>query len=273
MARSAATGAPDRSPLRDGAIRFGKRTMHLLAVLVMVSLVTFAMLELLPGNIAGAYLGEDATEEDLAQIERELGLDRPVHERFLSWGGAVAQGDLGQSPVTGLDVTEAILSRLPVSVQLLLYAQVLALGIAIPLGLLAGYREGTALDRLISGSALGTLAMPHFVLAIVLILTFSIWLGWLPSTGYVPLTESPLANLRTLFLPALTLALVEAPIYLRLLRSDVATSLREDFITVARAKGLSDRQILIRHALRPSSFTLITLMGINIGNLIDGNAH
>ena len=251
--------------------RFGRRLLHLLAVLVIVSIATFLMLELLPGNLADSFLHENASEAEVTAIEAELGLDKPLAERFLAWAGNALQGDLGQSPVSGESISAAIAERLPVTLQLLLYAQFLSLAIALPLGIIAGYREGSALDRMISGGALGSLAMPHFVWGILLILLLSIWLDWLPATGYVPFLESPLGNLTSLFLPALTLAMVEAPVYLRLLRSDIASTLREDYIVVARAKGLSDRQILLHHALRPSSFTLITLMGINIGNLIGGS--
>ncbi|WP_328189049.1 ABC transporter permease [Marinobacter sp. OP 3.4] len=253
------------------ARRFVRRLMHLLAVLAIVSVATFLMLELLPGNLADSFLHENASEAEVAAIERDLGLDKPLVERFMDWAGNALRGDLGESPVSGEPISAAIAERLPVTLQLLLYAQLLSLAIALPLGILAGYREGSTLDRVISGGALGSLAMPHFVWGILLILLLSIWLDWLPATGYVPFLESPPGNLMSLFLPALTLAMVEAPVYLRLLRSDVASTLREDYIVVARAKGLGDRQILLRHALRPSSFTLITLMGINIGNLIGGS--
>ena len=172
--------------------------------------------------------------------------------------------------MTGEEVAASIGTRLPVTLQLMVFAQVLALLIALPLGVLAGYREGTRTDRAISSCAFGILSVPHFVLGIVLILIFAIELGWFPATGYKPLSEGLGPNLRSIFLPALTLALVEAPVYLRLLRSDIATTLREEFVTVARAKGLSDFQVLVRHALRPSSFSLITVMGINIGHLIGG---
>lgn len=266
------TAAGHRLPAMRPLVRhLGRRLLHLMAVLAIVSVATFLMLELLPGNLADAFLHENATESEVAAIESELGLDKPLGERFLNWAGRALQGDLGQSPISGESISAAIAERLPVTLQLLLYAQVLALAIALPLGIIAGYREGSILDRAISGGALGSLAMPHFVWGILLILFLSIWLDWLPATGYVPFLDSPIGNLKSLLLPAMTLALVEAPIYLRLLRSDIASTLREDYIVVARAKGLSDRQILLHHALRPSSFTLITLMGINIGNLIGGS--
>jgi peptide/nickel transport system permease protein len=247
-----------------------QRLSHLAVVLLLLSLVTFLMLELLPGNLVDALLGDNARPQDIAQLEKQLGLDKPLAERFTHWLGQAVQGDLGRSPLSGEGVAESIAHRLPVSIQLMLFAQVVALLIALPLGVLAGYREGAAVDRLISAGSFGVLAVPNFVLGLVLILVFAIWLRWFPATGYVPFGSDPLGSLRSMTLPALTLALVEAPIYLRLLRSDICNTLKEEFIMVARAKGLSDWQILLRHALRPSSFSLITVMGINVGHLIGG---
>lgn len=251
--------------------QIARRVTHLLVVLALVSVATFLMMELLPGSVADAFLSEESSAEDIARIEADLGLDRPLPERFVVWVTNALQGDLGRSPISNEVVAEAILDRLPVSVLLLAYAQVWALLIAIPLGIIAGYREGTTLDRGISSAAFGILAVPHFVLGLVLILVFAIWLGWLPATGYIPISENAWGHFRSMLLPSLTLALVEAPVYLRLLRSDMASTLREEYITVARAKGLSNRFILLRHALRPSSFTVITIMGINIGHLIGGS--
>lgn len=248
----------------------GRRAGHLLIVLLLLSVATFLMLELLPGNMVDSLLGENARVQDIALLQQQLGLDKPMHERFLAWLFNALQGDLGRSPLSGEAVTEAIAHRLPVSIQLMVYAQVLGLLIALPLGIWAGYREGSFVDRLVSGGAFGVLAVPHFVLGLLLILVLAIWLRWFPATGYVPFGSDPVESLRSLTLPALTLALVEAPVYLRLLRSDLAATLREEFITVARAKGLPDWQVLLRHALRPSLFSLITVMGINIGHLIGG---
>lgn len=248
----------------------GRRAAHLAIVLLLLSVATFLMLELLPGNLVDSLLGENARAQDIAILQAQLGLDRPMHERFFGWLMNALQGDLGRSPLSGEAVTEAIAHRLPVSLQVMFFAQILALLMALPLGIWAGYREGSLVDRLLSGGAFGVLAVPHFVLGLLLILLLAIWLRWFPATGYVPFGSDPLESIRSLTLPSLTLALVEAPVYMRLLRSDLAATLREEFITVARAKGLSDRQVLLRHALRPSSFSLITVMGINIGHLIGG---
>lgn len=252
------------------ASEFARRAGHVAIVVTLLAVGTFMMLELLPGNLADSLLGENSTPEEIARIEADLGLDRPMGERFGLWAWNVLHGDLGRSPLTGEEVAHSIATRLPVSLELMVLAQLIALFMALPLGLLAGYREGSRVDSAISGAAFGVLSVPHFVLGIVLILVFAIELRWFPATGFRPLSDGLGVNLASMFLPALTLALVEAPVYLRLLRSDIATTLREEFVTVARAKGLSDFQVLVRHALRPSSFSLITVMGINIGHLIGG---
>lgn len=254
---------------RNTVRQVARYASHVLLVLTILCVSTFTMLELLPGSVADAMLGESATAADIATIEHELGVDQPAHLRFAKWLYKAAQGDLGKSPLTGESVTSAIADRLPVSLQLTIYAQFMALAIAVPFGIWAGYRANTGTDRMISGGAFAILAIPHFVLGLILILFFAIKLRWLPATGYVPFSD-PVGNFKSLFLPSLTLALVEAPLYLRLLRSDIANTLKEEFITVARAKGLGERKILLSHALRPSSFSLITIMGIHTGHLIGG---
>ncbi len=261
---------PPPSRMRLVLRRLTPRALHLLLVLVALSLATFSLLELLPGKLTDALLGDHTSVEDMARLEAELGLDKPAPERYFNWLGRALQGDLGRSPLSGENVSDAIAQRLPVSLQLMVCSQLIALAISLPLGIWAGYREGRLADRVITGVAFGVLAVPHFVLGLVLILVFAIQLRWFPATGFVPLGSDVLGSLRSIALPALTLALVESPVYLRLLRSDIAATLREEFIAVARAKGLSDTRVLLRHALRPSSFSLITVMGINIGHLIGG---
>lgn len=246
------------------------RCLHLAVVMLLVSALSFSMLSLLPGSIAHQLAGEMASPEDIARIEQQMGLDRPLPERYVRWAGNALQGDLGISPTTRESVSTAISHRIPVSVQLMLYAQVLALLIALPAGLYAGAKEGGTFDRIVSSTSFGVLAVPTFVFGLILILVFSIGLGWLPATGYVPPSTSLFQNFRSMLLPALTLALAEAPVYIRVLRNEVSSTLREEFVHVARAKGMSRRQILLQHALRPSVFGLVTIMGVNIGHLIGG---
>jgi peptide/nickel transport system permease protein len=246
------------------------RIAHLVGVMLFVSAVTFSLTNLLPGTMAEAMLGDQASKEDLARLERQIGLDRPLSERFGKWLTSAVQGDLGRSFATSEEIGPAVAHRLPVSIELVILSQLIALMLAVPLGVLAGYREGRLVDRILSSGAFATLALPHFVSGIILIYIFAIQLRWLPATGYQPPSSGLLQNLRSMLLPSLTLALVEAPAYLRIIRSDLATTLREDFVMVARAKGLPNWRILLTHALRPSSLGLVTVMGINVGHLIGG---
>ena len=249
---------------------FGRRVLHLLPVLLAVTLLTFLVSSLLPGDLALAMLGDQATPENVAALRAKLGLDLPAWQRYLHWLSSVAVGDLGQSHRTGELVLHAIASRLPVSIELMLLTMVAALLIGVPLGILCAAKADSALDRVLSGGAFGLLSMPPFMLAILLIFAFSVHLGVLPATGYTPFAEDPAANLISMALPATTLALVEWPALMRIVRSDMITTLQEDFIAMAKAKGLKRRRILFVHALKPSSFTLVTVTGLNVGRLIGG---
>src|ERR1700688_2093986 len=179
-------------------------------------------------------------------------------------------GEFGRSFRTGQTVLQAVAERLPVSLELMLLAQLGALAIGIPLAIACAVRSGSAFDRFMTGSAFSMLSVPAFLSAILLIYLFAVELRWLPATGYVPFSEDPLGNLRCFLLPALTLALSEWPVLMRVLRDDMIASLQEDYIALAKAKGLKASRILFVHALKPSSLTLITITGINIGRLIGG---
>jgi peptide/nickel transport system permease protein len=182
----------------------------------------------------------------------------------------VLHGDLGRSFRTGETVLAAVTDRLPISLELMVFAEVLALFIAIPLAILCAVRNGSATDRFLTGLAFGKLSLPPFMVAILLIYLFAVSLNLLPATGWIPFAEDPIANLRSFVLPALTLAIAEWPVLMRVLRSDMIATLQEDYIAMARAKGLRPARILLVHALKPSSLTLVTVTGINIGRLIGG---
>jgi peptide/nickel transport system permease protein len=247
-----------------------RRLLYLLPVLLAVSLLTFLIASLLPGDLAYVILGDQATPEKVAALRHEMGLDRPILWRYLGWLGNVLEGDFGRSFRTGQTVLQAVAERLPVSLELILFAEIAALGSGIPLAIASAVRSGGAFDRIITGTAFGMLSVPAFLSAILLIYLFAVELRWLPATGYVPFLEDPFVNLRCFVLPALTLALGEWPVLMRVLRSDMIATLQEDYITMARAKGLKPSRILLVHALKPSSLTLITVTGINIGRLIGG---
>ena len=215
-------------------------------------------------------LGDQATPETLAAVRRDLGLDQPIAMRFVHWLGQVLQGDLGRSFRTGQTVVAAIAERLPVSIELMLLAQGGALAVAIPLAILCAVNQGGRFDRFVTGAAFASLSVPSMLSAILLIWLVAVKLEWLPATGYVPLAEDPVGNIRAFILPALTLASGEWPVLMRVLRSDMISTLQEDYITMARAKGLKPARILLVHALKPSSLTLVTVTGINIARLLGG---
>jgi peptide/nickel transport system permease protein len=248
----------------------GRRLVYLVPVLVAVSLLTFLIASLLPGDLAYVILGDQATPDKVAALRHDMGLDQPIWWRYASWLWHVVQGDFGRSFRTGQTVLQAVSERLPVSIELMLLAELAALAIGIPLAIACAVRSGSAFDRFVTGSAFGMLSVPAFLAAILLIYLFAVELRWLPATGYVPFGEDPVGNIRSFVLPALTLALGEWPVLMRVLRSDMIATLQEDYIAMARAKGLKPSRILLVHALKPSSLTLVTVTGINIGRLIGG---
>ena len=247
-----------------------RRFLYVVPVLLAVSLLTFLIASLLPGDLAYVILGDQATPEKVAALRHDMGLDQPLWWRYLSWLGHVLQGDLGRSFRTGQTVLQAVSERIPVSLELMLMAEFIGLLIGVPVAIACAARAGGAFDRFMTGSAFAMLSMPSFLVAILLIYLFAVELHWLPATGYVPFTEEPLATLRFFVLPALTLALAEWPGIMRVLRSDMIATLQEDYIALAKAKGLKPSRILFVHALKPSSLTLVTVTGINIGRLLGG---
>jgi peptide/nickel transport system permease protein len=248
----------------------GRRLLYLLPVLLAVTLLTFLFASLLPGDLAITLLGDQATPEKVEALRAQMGLDLPIWQRYLLWLWDVVHGDLGRSFRTGETVLAAVLDRLPVSLELMVMAEVTALAIAIPLAILCAVKSGSATDRFLTGLAFGKLSLPPFMVAILLIYLFAVTLNLLPATGWVPFAEDPVANIRSFILPALTLAIAEWPVLMRVLRSDMIATLQEDYIAMAKAKGLKPARILLVHALKPSSLTLVTVTGINIGRLIGG---
>jgi peptide/nickel transport system permease protein len=249
-----------------------RRLPAMLATLLIVSFLTFLLTSLLPGDPAVQILGADnVNDPDSVEVVREeLRLDDPLLARYGAWLQDVATGDFGRSFRTDQQVKDAILERLPVTLEVGGLAVAIALVFAIPLGTLSAFRAGGRADRLVTGASFGLLALPPFMVAILLILIFAVTLGWLPATGWVRFTADPIDNLRHAILPALSLAVGEMAVYTRLLRADMITTLQQDSITMARAKGIPTSRILFRHALRPSSFSLMTVVGLQVATIIGG---
>ena len=247
-----------------------RKLLHLLIVLLAVSALTFVMTDRLPADIAAEISGRGASASDLAEVRERLGLNRPVLNRYASWLGNVCQGKLGNSLVTELPVAESLASHLPVTLELLVLSQLFALLLAVPAGIFTAWRAGSRLDRLTGTFAFACASLPNYALAMGLVLLFSLKLKLLPATGYTHLSAGLAANLKGLLLPALAIALVEWVILMRVLRSDLIATLKEDFILLARCKGLPAWRILLVHALRPSLFTFITVLGMQAASLIGG---
>ncbi|HET8618595.1 MAG TPA: ABC transporter permease [Acidimicrobiales bacterium] len=254
----------------------GKRFLGLILVLFLVTLFTALLLSMVPGDPVDTLLPlSDSSPEVVAQKEalrEELNLDEPLPARYAAWLGDFVRGDFGNYYRTsGADpVGDRLAEALPVSLQLMVYAQVLALLIAVPLGVLSAYRAGTLFDKAANTTAFALLAVPNFVLGLGLAYYVGVVAGWLPPSGYVPFTDNPAEHIQRMILPAVTLAAAQIAVYMRLLRSDMVQTLQEDFIQMARSKGISDQRVLWRHALRPSSLTLLTVAGHNVGTLIGG---
>jgi peptide/nickel transport system permease protein len=262
-ARGSRPGRPGRT-LRNRGIR-------LVTTVLAVSLLTFLLTSLLPGDPANAILGaEGITPEAVARVHRDLRLDDPLPVRFFRWLGDVLHGDLGQSYTLGRPVRSLIAQRLPVTLELIVLSMTIALLVSIPLGVWTAYRAKHAEAKAISLLTYVLLAVPSFVVGIMLILLFAIELDWLPASGWVAFSESPLENLRSALLPALSLALPQIAVFTRLLRGDMVATLDQDFVAFADSKGLSLRRILLGHAFRPSSFSLLTLAGTSVGYLLGG---
>lgn len=247
-----------------------RRAGRLAVVLVVVSFLCYLLLNLLPGDPTTAILGIGATGEAREELRADLNLNDPLPVRYAAWVGAALTGDLGQSYHTGIPVAESLADRLPVTLELLLFAQLIALTLGVLIAVTAVRRVGGPVDRALTTGTFGLLSIPVFVTGVVLIFVFAVVADVLPATGFTPLTEDPAGNLRSLVLPALTIALPELAVYSRLLRTDLIATLQEDYIALARARGLSSRRIMWRHALRPSLISLVTVVGLNLGTLIGG---
>ena len=240
---------------------------------VTVSFLTFWSIRLIGTNddIVRGLLNTNYTEDNAKRLVKQLGLDRPFFAQYFSWLGKLVRGDLGQSYYSRQSVWIYMKDGIPTSIQLVIMSMIMALALSMPLGIFAAYRQGSRTDRAIGVFSFGLLSLPGFVIGIFLLFGFASRVRWFPAGQSMPFTENPWQSIKHMILPSLALALGLTATFQRTLRTDMVNSLQEDFVTLAKSKGLSDRYILLRHALRPSSFTLLTLTGITIGGLI-GNA-
>lgn len=249
------------------------RLARLVATLLAVSFLTFSMTLLLPGDPVNAILPPTAPRdaETVARIRQELRLDDPLLTRYGAWLGDAVRGDLGKSYVDDRPVATTIKERIPITAELAFLGIGLAVLLAIPIGVLGAYKQGKAADQISSAAVQVGLSIPNFITGIFLIWLLSVKFNLLPSTGWNRIGKEGLfQNLKTAIMPATALALTQMAFFSRLVRSDMIATLQENFVLSAKAKGLRDRYILFRHALRPSSLSLITIVGINFGALLGG---
>lgn len=252
----------------------GRKLLQLAVVFVVVTFFTVLLMSLVPGKPEVVVIPFDTTpNQSLQQQFREdNNLDDPLPIRWAKWAGGFLTGDLGNyysssdtEPVSG-----RVKNNAPTTILLIIYTQIVSLAVAIPMAVVAAYRAGTKTDKTINSVAFGFISLPNFATALLLTYWLGVKLGWVPTQGYTRPSENIPDHLKSMVVPVIALSLGQIAIYMRLLRSDLVATLQEDFILMAKSKGISNRRVLWRHALRPSSLTLLTVAGLNVGTLIGG---
>jgi peptide/nickel transport system permease protein len=241
-------------------------------MLLALSIASFALVHIIPGDPALVMMGGEGTTQAVEELRRQLGLDRPLHVRYLEWLGRIVQGDLGQSLYNRTQVSEELLWRMPTTLSLVTLALLLSIGIGIPAGLLSAAFRNSWIDHAARLLTLVSLSLPSFWLGLMLIILFSLWLDLLPIVGYEPITQGIWKAIPFLILPSLALGTHLAALLTRLTRSSMLEVLSQDYVRTARAKGLRDWAVLMRHALRNALIPLVTVIGINMGILLGGTA-
>lgn len=247
-----------------------RRILATIPVMAVVGLFVFSLLYLSPGDPAAIIAGDQATPADIERIRASLGLDRPFLVRFGEWAWRILHGDLGISIFTNLPVTTMISQRVEPTVSLMLVTLVFAIVVAVPLGVVAAWKAGSLIDRLVMGVAVTGFSVPVFVVGYVLAYIFALQLNWLPVQGYTPLSQGLWPWLSNLILPAVTLGLVYIALIARVTRATMLDVLSQDYVRTARAKGLAQRKILFVHALKNAAVPIVTVIGIGIALLIGG---
>lgn len=247
-----------------------RRAISAIPTLLILSVFVFLLLKLLPGDPAIALAGEDPSPAQIESIRLKYGLDQPLAMQYAKWLGDVLQGDFGTSIRTKLPIGQMLAERLPVTLQLSLQAMLIAVVIGVPAGVFAAIRRGSYVDVTVTTLGLAGLSVPSFWFGIMLIMIFAVTLGWLPSGGFVNFTESPLENLRYTLLPSLVLGTAAAAIIMRHTRNSMLTVLSQDYVRTARAKGLGERIVIVRHALRNGLIPIVTTGTLHLGELLSG---
>ncbi|MBV8921250.1 ABC transporter permease [Bradyrhizobium sp.] len=247
-----------------------RRLLQTIPVMLVVAVFIFLMLRLTPSDPAAIIAGDNATAEQVAQIRSQLGLDQPMLQQFVIWIGKVLHGDFGESFFFKKTVAELIGERIEPTLSLAFFTIVIAVLVAVPLGVLAAHRQGSWVDRLVMGFSVLGFSVPTFVVGYLLIYVFAVWLNWLPVQGYQHISDGIWGWAQRLILPALTLSVIYIALIARMTRASVLEVLSEDYIRTARAKGQIERRVLFRHALRNAAVPIVTVIGLGIALLIGG---
>ncbi len=247
-----------------------RRLLYAVPTLAIVTIMVFALVRVLPGDPALLMLGEEATPELVAILNRDLGLNRPLPEQYLSWIGNALRGDLGVSLRNNESITKLVLEKLPTTLELSFFAIVIAFVLSIPAGIFTSVRRGGAADGLVTLLALSGISLPNFFLGVLLIYFFSVQLRWIPPSGYVTPKENLAQNLLLMLMPAVTLGTGAAGVLTRFLRGSMLEVLTQDFVRTARAKGIGANGVVLRHALRNAFLPILTILGLQLSGLLSG---
>ncbi|OBR68955.1 peptide ABC transporter [Paenibacillus oryzae] len=247
-----------------------KRLLSLIPVLFVVTAALFLIIHITPGGPASSILGMEASAEEIAALNKELGLDGPILTQYTNWIGKVLQGDLGNSIFMKQSVAQAIKEHIGPTLSLAIIAQAIAIALAIPFGILAAYKRGTAADYTLMGVSLMGMAVPGFLLALFLVLLFGVKLQWLPVAGYAELGKGLGDHLKHLILPGISLGTIQAALIARMTRSSMLEVLNLNFIKTARSKGVTEAKVLFKHAFRNAFLPILTVLGQTFGTLVTG---
>lgn len=247
-----------------------RRMLAVIPVMIIVATLAFVLIHLAPGDPASVIAGPYAAPDDVAKLRRQLGLDEPLPMQLMHWYGRLLTGDLGDSIFLRRPVTEAVLERIEPTLLLTIWGTLIAVLLGVPAGIVSARYHNSAVDQSLMGLALLGLSIPNFLLGLLMILVFGVWLGWLPVAGYVPLEEGLWRNTRSLLMPSISLGLVQSALIARITRSSMLDVLREQYIVSGRAKGLDERTVVYKHALKNAIIPTLTVIGITFALLVGG---
>lgn len=250
----------------------GIRILSMIPILLGVSILVFATFHLVPGDVVDIMMGDEVAGDPraLEELRKELNLDKPVYLQYLYWLRDAVRGDLGKSFTSGKPVMDEILGRLPVNIELMVVAILFVILIGIPIGMLSAYKQFSFLDGFVRVATIMGYSIPNFWLATIVVLVGSLYFRWLPVLEYVPFSENPLENIKCMIIPGFVLGLTTLSYIVRMTRSSVLDTLRQDYVRTARAKGMAEKVVLFVHVLKNSLIPVITVLGIQIGVLIGG---